>query len=48
MEGIKVGGVNMNNIRYADDTVIIADTAEKLQALVEVVKGRLLAIGMLC
>ena len=25
MPGIKVGGYNMNNIRYADDTVLIAD-----------------------
>ena len=31
IEGISIGGVNINNIRYADDTVIIADSAEKLQ-----------------
>ena len=24
MEGIKVGGENINNIRFADDTVIVA------------------------
>ena len=35
LEGIKVGGLNINNIRYADDTVLIADTEEKLQRLVD-------------
>lgn len=35
VEGIKVGGANINNIRYADDTVLIADTKEKLQHLVD-------------
>ena len=34
LDGIKVGGVNVNNIRYADDTVLIADSQEKLQALI--------------
>ena len=32
-EGIIVGGRNINNIRYADDTVLIADSEEKLQKL---------------
>ena len=36
MEGIRVGGRNINNIRYADDTVLISDSEEKLQRLVEV------------
>ena len=30
-EGIKVGGVNINNLRFADDSVLIADSEEKLQ-----------------
>ena len=46
MEGIKVSGVNINNIRYADDTVIIADTSEKLQALVDVVKRESEKMGL--
>ena len=46
MEGIKVGGVNINNIRYADDTVIIADTSEKLQALVDVDKTESERMGL--
>ena len=32
LEGVKVGGKNINNIRYADDMVLIADSEEKLQA----------------
>ena len=34
-EGIRVGGKNINNIRYADDTVLMADSEEKLKALVK-------------
>ena len=35
LDGISVGGRNVNNIRFADDTVLIADSEEKkLQALV--------------
>ena len=34
LEGVTVERVNINNIRYADDTVLIADT-EKLQRLVD-------------
>ena len=35
VEGIKIGGRNINNIRYADDTVLISDSEEKLQRLVD-------------
>ena len=35
LEGISVGGKNLNNVRYADDTVLVADSMEKLQRLVE-------------
>ncbi len=35
VEGIRVGGVNVNNIRYADDTVLIADSEEKLQLVMD-------------
>ncbi|XP_064099372.1 uncharacterized protein LOC135210398 [Macrobrachium nipponense] len=34
IEGIKVGGVTVNNIRYADDTALVADSHDKLQALI--------------
>lgn len=32
-DGIKINGQIINNLRYADDTVIIADTPEGLQRL---------------
>ena len=33
MEGVIVGGVNINNLRYADDTVILADSEGSLQTI---------------
>ena len=39
IEGFSIGGRNLNNVRYADDTVLIADSVEKLQELVSVVKA---------
>ena len=36
-EGVKVGGKNINNLRYADDTVLIADSEEKLQRILQTV-----------
>ena len=35
LDGIKIGGRNINNIRYADDMVLLADTEEKLQRLMD-------------
>ena len=37
MEGIKVGGHVINNLRYADDTVIIAESKNQLQQLMDTV-----------
>ena len=34
--GVKINGENINNIRYADDTVLIADSAENLQRLLDI------------
>ena len=31
--GIKVAGRNMNNLRYADDTTLMAESAEELKSL---------------
>ena len=36
-EGVRVGGNNINNLRYADDTVLIADSEEKLQNILTTV-----------
>ncbi|GFO15752.1 hypothetical protein PoB_004225700 [Plakobranchus ocellatus] len=35
---IKVGGQNINNLRYADDTVLIAENKEDLQKLLNIVE----------
>jgi len=35
MEGIKVNGKTINNIRYADDAALIADSESKLQNIVD-------------
>ena len=32
-EGIAIGGIKFNNIRYADDTVLIAETKEQLERM---------------
>ena len=34
--GVKINGENTNNIRYADDTVLIADSEENLQRLLDI------------
>ena len=39
--GFRIGGMTINNLRYADDIVLIAETAEKLQELVD----RLIQVG---
>ena len=29
--GIKIAGRNLNNLRYADDTILVAESEEKLK-----------------
>ena len=36
--GIKVAGRNINNLRYADDTTLMAESEEKLKSLMMKVK----------
>ena len=31
--GIKIAGININNLRYADDTTLMAESEEELQSL---------------
>ena len=38
--GIKMAGRNINNLRYADDTTLMAESEEKLKSLVMKVKGK--------
>ena len=34
--GIKIAGRNINNLRYADDTTLMAESEEELKALMKV------------
>ena len=36
--GIKIAGRNLNNLRYADDTILVAETEEELKSLLMKVK----------
>ena len=38
--GIKIAERNMNNLRYADDTTLMAESEEELRSLLMKVKGR--------
>ena len=37
--GIKIAGWNSNNLRYADDTTLTAESEEELKSLLMKVKG---------
>ena len=37
---IKIAGRNINNLRYADDTTLMAETKEKLKSLLMKVKEK--------
>ena len=37
--GIKIAGRNINNLRYADDTTLIAESEEELKSLLMKVRG---------
>ena len=36
--GIKIAGRNINDLRYADDTILMAESEEKLKSLLMTVK----------
>ena len=36
--GIKIGGRNINNLKYADDTILMAEREEELKSLLMKVK----------
>ena len=38
--GIKIAGRNINNLRYADDTTLMAESVEELQSLLMKVKEK--------
>ena len=41
MKGVNAGGVNINNLRYPDDTVLLAEGPVDLQALLTAVNEKL-------
>ena len=43
---IKIAGRNINNLRYADDTIFIADSEEELESLLMKVKEESEKVGL--
>ena len=43
--GIKIAGRNINNLRYADDTTLMAESEEELKSLLMKVKGESEKVG---
>ena len=44
--GIKVSGRNINNLRYADDTTLMAESEEELKSLLMKVKEESENVGL--
>ena len=44
--GIKIAGGNINNLRYADDTTLMAESKEELKSLLMKVKEQSEKVGL--
>ena len=44
--GIKIAGININNLRYADDTTLMAESEEELKSLLMKVKEESEKVGL--
>ena len=44
--GIKIAGRNINNLRYADDTILMAESEEELKSLLLKVKEESEKVGL--
>ena len=44
--GIKIAGRNINNLRYADDTTLMAESEEELKSLLMKVKEKSEKVGL--
>ena len=44
--GIKISGININNLRYADDITLMAESEEKLKSLLMKVKEESEKVGL--
>ena len=45
-DGIKIAGRNINNLRYADDTTLVAESEEELKRLLMKVKEESEKVGL--
>ena len=46
MSGIKIAGRNISNLRYADDTTLMAESEEQLKSLLMKVKEESRNVGL--
>ena len=46
LAGIKIAGRNVNNLRYADDTTLMAESKEELKSLLRKVKEESEQVGL--
>ena len=46
--GIMIAGRNLNNLRYADDTTLMAESEEELKSLLMTVKEESEKVGLKC
>ena len=44
--GIKIAGRNINNLRYADDTILMAESEEELKSLLMKMKEKSEKVGL--
>ena len=44
--GIKIAGRNINNLRYADDTTVMAESEEEIKSLLMKVKEKSEKVGL--
>ena len=45
--GIKIAGRNINNLRYADDTTLMAESKEELNLKLNIQKTKIMASGLI-
>ena len=46
LAGIKIAGRNINNLRYADDTTLLAESEKELKSLLKKVKEESKKVGL--
>ena len=46
IEGVSIGGQNINNIRYADDIVLISNSEDNLQEMLDLIVERSSEVGL--